>query len=66
MNELDLKVLEFLKVSPDKAFNISEISRAMEKAPPTIKRVVDRLAEEGYIDIVDKKSMKLIILKGAK
>jgi predicted transcriptional regulator with HTH domain len=58
--ELKNKVLSFLKSAPDGVFNISEISRAVDKAPPTITKVVEELEKEKKITILNKKSMRLI------
>lgn len=58
--ELKNKVLSFLATVPDGVFNISEISRAVEKAPPTITKVVEELEKEKKITILNKKSMRLI------
>ena len=62
MTELDDKILAFLKASPNSSFNFSEISRAVGKAPPTIKRAVERLANDEKVTIIDKRSMKLVKL----
>jgi predicted transcriptional regulator with HTH domain len=58
------KVIEFLAKQPNKIFNISEISRAVEKAPPTITKVVEELEKENRVLISNKKSMRLVSLRG--
>jgi len=61
-NELEDKILAFLRASPKSSFNFSEISRAVNKAPPTVKRAVERLAKKKKVKIIDKRSMKLVRL----
>lgn len=57
------KILDLLRRTG--AFhNLSEISRMVEKAPPTILKYVEELRAEGKLVILDKKSMKLIRIKG--
>jgi len=60
MSEIEEKVMAFLEASPNSSFNFSEISRAVGKAPPTIKRVVERLQKLNKVSVTDKKSMKLV------
>jgi DNA-binding Lrp family transcriptional regulator len=60
MSEIEEKVMAFLEASPTSSFNFSEISRAVGKAPPTIKRVVERLQKLKKVNVIDKKSMKLV------
>jgi Mn-dependent DtxR family transcriptional regulator len=60
MTEIEEKVMAFLEASPNSSFNFSEISRAVNKAPPTIKRVVERLQKLNKVSVIDKKSMKLV------
>jgi len=61
-SNLEERVLAFLRASPHSSFNFSEIGRAVGKAPPTIKRVVEKLEEKKILAISDKKSMKLVSL----
>jgi hypothetical protein len=51
-----------LEASPNSSFNLSEIGRAIGKAPPTIKRAVDKLHKNEKVLISDKRSMKLVKL----
>ena len=62
VNELEETILAVLKKYPDSSCNFSEISRAVNKAPPTVKRAVERLFKKGKVVIDDKKSMKLVKL----
>lgn len=55
-------ILEFLRDHPI-YHNLSEISRSVEKAPPTVMKYVAELVDEGKIILLDKKSMKLIKIK---
>jgi len=64
MTELDEKIMAFLQASPSSAFNLSEISRAVGKAPPTIKRAIERLEKIKKIMVIDKRSMKLVKIVG--
>lgn len=56
------KIMTFLKNSSF-PHNISEIARAIGKAPPTVSKFVEELQEEGKLNIINKKSMKLVELK---
>lgn len=56
-------ILKLLKDNSDSGYNLSEIAREIERAPPTVLNYVKELEEEGLIEIIDKKSMKLIKLK---
>jgi len=61
-SSLEERVLAFLRASPQSSFNFSEIGRAVGKAPPTIKRVVEKLEKREIVVVNDKKSMKLVSL----
>jgi predicted transcriptional regulator with HTH domain len=63
-NRVHLKntVIEFLSKQPSKIFNISEISRGVDKAPPTITKVVEELEKENKVIVMNKKSMRLVKL----
>lgn len=61
-DNLEEKIMAFLTASPSSSFNFSEISRAVNKAPPTVKRAVERLKKDKKVEIVDKRSMKLVRL----
>lgn len=50
----------------DGYLNLSEIARAVEMTPPTVLKYVKELAKEKKVEIVDKKSMKLVRFKGGK
>jgi Mn-dependent DtxR family transcriptional regulator len=63
LNELEDKIMAFLSASPNSSFNFSEISRAVGKAPPTVKRAVERLTKKKKVKIIDKRSMKLVRLQ---
>jgi DNA-binding Lrp family transcriptional regulator len=62
MVELEDRILAHLQNNPNSSFNFSEISRVVGKAPPTVKRAVERLKNNNKVDIIDKKSMKLVRL----
>jgi len=62
--ELKNKVIKFLKKNSDGFFNISEISRAVDRAPPTITKVVEELEQEKKVTIFNKKSMRLVKIGG--
>ena len=64
MVELEEKIIAFLKSSPNSSFNLSEIGRAIGKAPPTVKRAIDKLEQQRKVKITNKRSMKLIELVG--
>jgi predicted transcriptional regulator with HTH domain len=59
---LKKKVIDFLKENKDKVLNISEISRGVDRAPPTITKVVEELEQEKKVTIMNKKSMRLVKL----
>ena len=55
-------ILDFLK--KERIYhNLSEIARAVDKAPPTVLKYVNELEKEGNVIVLDKKSMKLIKIK---
>ena len=64
-SEDEKNILAFLKESENKgkSFNFSEIGRKIDRAPPTIKRAVERLEKSGLVRIDNKKSMKLVSLR---
>jgi Mn-dependent DtxR family transcriptional regulator len=55
-------IVKILKENGDTGFNLSEIARKIEKAPPTVLNYVKELVKEGRVEIIDKKSMKLVKL----
>ena len=67
-NHIDLRnlVIDFLKKDKDGVFNISEISRAVDKAPPTVTKVVEELEKEKKVTISNKKSMRLVKFGGGE
>ena len=62
MVELEDRILAHLQNNPNSSFNFSEISRVVEKAPPTVKRAVERFKKINKVDIIDKKLKKLVRL----
>lgn len=56
------KILNFLN-NTKLPHNISEIARAIDKAPPTVSKFVEELAKENKVSIYNKKSMKLVTIQ---
>ena len=63
-DKLQLKedIIKFLN-SVEGYHNLSEIARAVGKAPPTVMKYVEEMKNEGKLIVIDKKSMKLIKIK---
>ena len=59
--EVKKNIIDFLKTTKDSC-NLSEIARAINRAPPTVMKYIAELSEEGKVSVSDKKSMKLIKL----
>jgi biotin operon repressor len=57
------QVLEWMKLQPKEWFNMSEIARSIGKSSPTISKSIDKLKEEGVVEVLNKKSMKLVKMK---
>jgi Mn-dependent DtxR family transcriptional regulator len=60
--EVKKTILTFLKQSND-YLNLSEIARKIGKAPPTVMKYIQELEHDGKVEVVDKKSMKLIRMR---
>lgn len=61
--QIKKEIYEFLKEAND-YLNLSEIAKGVDKSPPTILKYIEELETEGKLDVLNKKSMKLIKIKG--
>ena len=55
-------ILGFLKKQPEHFFNLSEISRAINRSQPTVTKLIKELETKKQVTVLNKRSMSLVRL----